>query len=328
MLESEQVEDLKKTFKDSELSKNENSADLLRITRDKLFSIFCSHMREEYTHEAFKWVSQLCISVGDLSWISSNDKWTHDDAKILSCVVQLSINELHILIPLVQRHLTCGEEPDIKDGKVLARSAKPDDYNMFGDHLVIIESAIKCLVKGQKFDNNDVESNSLLDAFKENELGILLRRLKEAMTLICDYLELAHRHWTELIEQKDGEKFISAEGALRIMCVWLSEDPVGFESQSKRFFNDLIIKNLLMTCRQTKHDLLILALHSVCTQNEDMHKALRQIPNYKEALEKYLEYVQSEQTRHSKNISGRRTQKIFKLRCGLVKDLMIESSHG
>lgn len=319
----EQIEDLQKIFEDAELSKDENSADLLRTIRDKLFSIFCSPMKEEYMQEAFKWVSQLCISIGDLSWISSDGKWSHDDAKIFSCIAQLSINELHILIPLIQRHLTSGEEPDVEDGKILARSAKPEDYSMFGDHLVILESVIKCLVEGQKFNDNGIET-VVSDAFRGDELGNLLERLKEAMTLICDYLELAHRHWTEVIEQKDSMKFISVEGALRIMCIWLSEDPVGFESQCKRFVIDLIIRNLLLPNRQTKHDLLILGLHSVCSQDEDMLNVLRGIPSYEEALEKYLDYVQSEQTSHSRSNSERRTQKLFKLRCGLIKDLMIK----
>lgn len=325
MSKLDQFEEVRKIFQDSEPSRDEDSSDLLKSIRDKLFSIFCSPMKEEYTHEAFRWVSQLCMSVGDLSWVSSNNKWSHDEAKMFSCITRLSINELHIIIPLIQRHLTYGDEPEIEDGKVLARSAKTDDYNKFGDHLIILESVIKCLVKDQERDDTEVEENSLPCAFTANELGNLLEKLKEAMTSICDYLELVHRHWPELIEQMGSEKFISAEGALRIICIWFSEDPVGFESQSKRFLIDLIIKNLLLSSKQTKHDLLVLALHSICTQDEDKLSTLKQIPDYKEALEKYLDFVQSEQSKQARNIGDRRSQKMFKLRCGLVKDIMIEA---
>lgn len=321
----EQFEEVRKIFKDSEPTRDENPDDLLKSIRDKLFSVFCSPMKEEYTHEAFRWVSQLCISVGDLSWISSNNKWSHHEAKMFSCITRLSINELHILIPLIQRHLTYGDEPEIEGGKVLARSAKTEDYNKFGDHLVILESVIKCLVKGQKLDDTEVEKNSLPCALTCYELGNLLEKLKEAMTSICDYLELVHEHWTELIKQMDSEKFISAEGALRIISIWLSEDPIGFESQSRGFLINLIIRNLLLSSRQTKHDLLVLALHSICTQDENKLSTLKQIPDYKEALEKYLDYVQSEQSKQAMNIGDRRSQKIFKLRCGLIKDIMIEA---
>lgn len=319
----EKLKNLKDLFQNAHLSTDEDSDVLLKSIRDKLFSIFCSPMKEEFTHEAFRWVSQLCMSVGDFSWISTDNNWSSEEVKIFSCIVRLSINELHILVPLIERHLTSGQEPDVEDGKVLARSAESEEYDRFGDHLVIIESVVKSLVKDQQPDDDDVETNLLTKAFKAEELVNLLNRLKEASTLICDYLELVYNHWNTLTKQLDDEKFSSAEGALRIMCVWLSEDPVGFESQSKRFLIDLIIKNLLLSSRQ--HDILILALHSVCTQNEELLSILKQIPSHREALQKYLDYVEAEQSACKRRISERRSQKMFKLRCGLVKDLMKEA---
>lgn len=293
---------------------DEDPNEWLQPTRDRLYSMFCSPMKEDYTHEAFKWVSHLCMSIGDFSWISSKDDWTAKEVKIFSCIVRLSLSEIQIIIPVIQRTLTCGEDPECENGKVLARSANSSDYDRFGHHLVILESVIKTLVKNQ----TDDKINNLADAIKGPELKSLLERLKETVTLIIEYLELVHQHWNELIKDTSNEKFSSAEAGLRITCVWLSEDPCGFENQCTKFLIDLIIKNLLMG-GPSKHDLFILALHAICTSCEEMLMTLKDCSDHQKALEIYLDYVQKELRMSA---SDRRAQKVFKLRCGLVKDLL------
>lgn len=296
------------------ITENEDPIRWLQPIRDKLYSMFCSPMKEDYTHEAFKWVAQLCMSIGDFSWISPSGNWTVDEIKIFSCIVRLSMTEINILLPVIQRTLAHGDEPDCEDGKVLARSANSDDYDKFGDHLVILESVIKTLVK----DETEGKTNAIVNAIKGVELKNLLERLKEAITLISEYLDLVHQHWDELIKHPTSERLSSAEAALRIICVWLSEDPCGLENECTRFLIDLIIKHLIKG-GPSKNDLLILALHSICTSSEEMMTAMRKCSDHRQAMDLYLDYVQKEQKR---SIGDRRSQKIFKLRCGLVKDLM------
>lgn len=287
---------------------DEDPSKWLQPIRDKLFSMFCSPMKEDYTHEAFKWVSHLCISFGDLSWISIDGKWTQNEVKIFSCIVRLSINEVQILLPVIQSTLISCDDAEC------IRLADSSDYDKFGDHLVILESAIKSLVKGQ----TDDRINNLADSIKGEDMKIFLERLKEALMLISEYLELVYNNWDELIKDSTSEKFSSAEAGLRIMCVWLSEDPCGFEIQCERFLIDLIIKHLLMN-GSSKNDLLVLALHAVCTGTDKLQAKLKDCPNHRQALESYLKYVQQE----GKSSAGdRRADKVFKLRCGLIKDLM------
>lgn len=319
---NECLKDLRKMFEGSHLTMDEDPSVWLKLVRDKLYSMFRSPLKEEYNREAFKWVASLCMSIGDFTWMCSDDVWTKEEAKMFSCIVRLSMNELHILLPIIQRHLTYGDKPELEDGKVMARSANSTEYDAFGDHLVILESAIKSLVKGQ--DDEGDGKNPLADCIDNQELKSLLERLKEIISEICDYLEVVHRYWLQLTDQMNTEKFSSAEGALRIMSVWLSEEPLGFETQCERFLIDLIIKNLLLLDRPTQDDLLILALHSVCTQNNKLLQNLKNNPKHKEALQKYLDYVQQEKIK-SNNTScnnDKRIEKVFKLRCGLVKDLL------
>lgn len=328
MAQSKPIEDVKKLFEgDSDTLLSETPDELLESTRRKLYTMFCSPMEEEYIHEAFEWIAHLCMAVGDRFW-SSGDGWTEEDAKIFSCIARLSMTEIYILIPLVQRHITSDDQEESEDGKILARSANSSDYNKFGNHLVILESVIKCLLDGQRLDEEKKDTlrfskNLLTDFLRGDELKTLLDRLRDAMNSICEYLEQVHIHWQELIEIRDSEKFACAEAALRIMTVWLSDDPESFEPQCKRFVIELLINNLLLVDRPSKDDLLILALHSICTQNEDLLRVLKGIPKHEEALEKYLNFVQREQAK----ITGfdKREKKLFKLRCGLIKDLLIDS---
>lgn len=316
-------DELSKIFENSQATFNENPSRWLGLVRDKLFNMFRSPMKEEYSHEAFRWVSQLCISIGDFSWVTTANKWTHDETKIFSCIARLSLSEIQILLPLMQRHLTLGDEPELEGGKIIDRSANHDDYDKLGTHLVIVESIIKSLVKDQ-VDNDDEDSagdtqelNPVTDSMTPDELKNLLERLKETMISICEYLELVHRHWQDIIHIRDSEKFSSAQAAIRIISVWLSEDPGGFEPQCKRFLIDLMIKNLLLDDNRSRDDLTILALHSICAESDELVRSCKEVSAIDDALEKYLRYVQTEQGKSE----DRRTQKIFKLRCGLVKDL-------
>lgn len=322
---SESIDELKKLFENQSNTTNEDSTIWLTSVRNKLYSMFCSPMKEDYIHEAFKWVSHLCMSMNDFSWISPSGNWLEHECRIFSCVSLLSMTELQILMPTIQRRLTCGDEPEIEDGKILARSATSEDYNRLGYHLVIIESIIKALVKDQEFNEDEEDQRerstvTLASSLKSSDLNNVLDKLKETMTVICDYLESVHRHWRSLIDHhRDDNTILSCEGSLRIMCVWLSEDPQGFESQCKRFLIDLLIKNLLLKERLNNYDLLIVALHAVCVYDDEMLDVMRRNPEYKVALEEYLKYVDNEKNRYG---TDRRKQKFFKLRCGLVKDLM------
>lgn len=303
---------------------NQESEKWLKAMRNKLYSMFCSPMKEEYTREAFKWVSQLCLTTGDFSWCLLDENCSQEEVKVFSCISRLSLNEIHILIPLVQRHLTCGDEPELEDGKVLARSANSSDYDQLGSHLVIIESVIKTLVKGQRFDDdlaNTDDDNKLIEAMKSHELINLLERLKEVIFITCEYLELVNEHWIQLSNKQGGEQLSSAIGAVRLVAVWLCEDPCGLKPQCDRFLISLIIKILLKSAGPTIDDLLILALHSICSDDDDLMIRLRQTVNYKDALEKYLNHVQLERSKLTEKTRGR-GEKMFKLRCGMIKDLI------
>lgn len=316
-------DDLKKLFDNSQETFNENPTKWIGLVRDKLFTMFQSPMKEEYAHEAFRWVAQLCMSAGDFSWMTTGGKWSQVEAKIFSLIARLSLAEVQLSLPLIQRHLTFGDEPEVEEGKILARSADHQDYDRFGTHLVIIESLIKSLVKDQTDEDEqsssvEQELNPVTDAITPEELKNLLERLKETMTSICEYLELVHRHWQDVTKCSHSEKLSSAQGALRILSVWLSEDPGGFEPQCKRFLIDLMIKDLLLDDKPTRSDLTILALHSVCAESDELVEACKGVDNFEKALEMYLKYVGKESQRKS---NDRRAEKMFKLRCGLVRDL-------
>lgn len=314
-------EDLQKHLNDlfiaAESTTNVDSQVWLTSIRDKLFTMLCSPMKEEYSSEAFKWVSQLCIAIGDLSWLSSENSWTSKEWQMFACISRLSMTELSILLPTIERHLSTGEEPDIEEGKVLARSATSEDYDKFGDHLIIIESVIKILVKYQSEDEKETvkPENSLTS----QQMHDLLNNLKETMTLICDYLELVNSRWKTLQTDTDNQRMTSAVASLRIMSFWLSEEPFAFETQCKRFMIDLMLKSLMISDESTPKDLIVTALHSICTCCPDLLAELRRQPGHKEALEKYLKYVEKERD----NSSSKNSRKMFKLRCGLVRDLMM-----
>lgn len=318
-----QLDELKRLFENADSTTDLDPSSWMKSIRDKLFTMFCSPLKDEYYQEAFKWVSQICLTVGDLSWITTEDTWTKDDVKMFSCIAKLTINEVRILLPLIERHLLVGDEPEMEDGKVLARSADPSDYDRFGYYLVIIESTIKTLVKNQDLDEVPSDTKEFLtDVLDPQELQSLLDQLKSLMKLICDYLEIVHRHWQQILETQ-GDKLSSAEGALRIISVWLSEDPGSFDSECNRFLLELIVNSLNLHDRSIQHDLYILALHSCCASDEQGLRNLRKIPGHREALEKYLLHIEKEKEKEKDN---KRRMKVFKLRCGLVKDLLSDIS--
>lgn len=316
----ESFEELKKLFEknviDSGAHPNENSDAWLARIRDRLYCMFRTPLKEEYYQEAFKWVANLCLSAGDFSWLCTNNEWSEDGAKVFACIALLSLNEFHILLPLIQRHLTCGEQLDKEGDKIIRRPANPAEYAAFGDHLVILESTIKSLVKNQCEDDEYGGNNDLTHLMKVHELRNLLDRLRSVIGDICGYLEVVHRYWAKLIDDTSTDIFVAAEGALRIIAVWISEEPTSFESQCKRFLNDLFLKNLLLIGRPTNHDLVILALHSACTSNDELLAALRANSDHRDALQRYLDRAQAQRG------PARKEEKTFKLRCGLVKDLL------
>lgn len=317
-MDDETTEDLKTLFGGIDGTINERPDVWLKSVRNKLYTMFKSPLKDEYQREAFKWVASLCISIGNFSWIPSEDKWTENEAKIYSLITRLSMSEILILLPLLQRDLTCGEEAEVdqEDGKVMARSANKSEYDAFGDHLVILESTIISLV-----ENQDAAGRSALsECIPRDEFNSLLERLKELMSEICDYLENCQRYWDRLIEKPDSDKFLAFEGCMRVISLWLSEDSASFQPQCKRYLIDLLIRNLSLSGGKIDKDINMTALHSICTQNDELLEALEQNPNHKEALQNYLVHVQKE--RDEGNAASRRSEKKFKLRCGLVKDLM------
>lgn len=314
-------EELRKLFENSQLTQDEDPRVWIKPIRDKLFSMLCSPMKTDFSNEAFKWIAHLCLSIGDLSWLSVEEEaWTKNEAKIFTCLAQLSMNEIHILIPLIKRHLTCGDDPEVEDGKVVDRSATSSDYDMFGNHLVILESVIKTLIVDQDTDD-ELDVTPLSDVIENSALSNLLDCLKRSMQEICNYLELVHRYWQELISDVDSEKFTSAIAALRIMCVWLSEEPNGFTSHCEKFIIDLITRSLLLKDGPSNHDFSILALHSLCIQNDELMKVLRENPSQKQALEIYLEDIEYERYRLKKGDKKTKVKKAFRLKYGLVEDL-------
>lgn len=323
-MDANEYHDLKRLFEDVKLTKDVDSKIWMEQVRDKLYTMFCSHLNDEYINEAFKWAAELCMLTGDFTWISPNESWTPSEIKIFSCIVGRSLIELNALFPLFNRHINHGDEPKKDDrDKIIERSANPDDYDLFGYHLVLLESVIKTLVKWQSIEDDKEDgiggdTISIFDNFDKNKLHYVLDRLREVMILVGEYLETVHSHWQSLIQQQDSLKFAATEGALRVMSVWLSEDPC-FQPQKRDLIMDLMIKNLLLDGRPLDKDIIVLAIHSVCTQDEESHLVFRRAANHKEALEKYLEYTEEERKK-SKNYS--RSRKKFLFRCGLVKDLM------
>lgn len=318
----DQLEELKKLFEDHQSTHDVSHDVFFKSIRDKLYSMLRSPLKEDYYKECFKWIATISLTVGDFGWLSSNNNWTNEDAKIFSCIARLSINEIHILLPLTKRHLTDGDKPDLEDGKLMTRSANSKDYDDLGNHFVILESTIKSLIKGQ---DDDDDTDTIANVMNNEELRGILEHLKEIMLEICDYLEVVHQNWSSLTQKLDSEMASSAEGALRIMSVWLSEEPDGFLTQCKKFLIDLIIKNLMLPGRLWQGDILILALHSVCMQNECLLKELKQNTEYKKALQEYLNHVQQDKEKSidcDKKDSKKQSKKMFRLRCGLIKDLL------
>lgn len=297
----------------------ESTKDWLIPLRDKLYTMFCSPMKEDYMREAFRWASRICSVWGGLDWISPDDNWsTDEEVKMFLCIARSSLAEMHILIPLLERNITHGDEPEVEDGKIIEKSADSEDYEAFGDHLIIIENVVRSLVG--TLDYEDDSTNNLIDSFNNNDLKNLLEHLKEAISLIVGYLEIAHKHWQDITHSLSDKRYSSIIGAIRIVCVWLSEDVGSFGAECELFLIDLFIKILLIDENDGK-DGIVMVLHLICTDNEQMIETLLKSQRYKEALDKYLGYVANQQ--ESNHTNERRKNKLYKLRCGMVKDLVI-----
>lgn len=299
-----------------------NMADLIPL-RDKLYSIFRSRIKEDITREAYRWVSCLCSISDGFGWISPDAKWSSDDeTKIFLCISRTSLAELHLIIPLLKRHLTHGDEPEIEDGKVVAKSANPLVYDSYADHLTILEFTIKSLISNLGH-GSDETSNNLNDRLKNDDLRNLLHHLKETISLVVDYLEVTFGCWPNLTHSKEDIRFSSMVAAIRIVCIWLLEDTGSFEDECKRFLVDLFVRILSSDDIDIK-DGIVTALHSICADSNEITAVLRKVPGYREALEKYLHYV-AKQKQEANNITSasKRQGKLYKLRCGMVKDIIV-----
>jgi hypothetical protein len=323
------------SYNPRELFKDDSTTDLesgvwLKELRDKIYTMFRTPMKQEFSDEVFRWVSALCMCQPRFSWLCSNGEvWTKEEAKIFSLIVRLSINELHMVLPLIRRHLTSGEEVEREDGKVTARPAEKEEYDSFGVHLHIFEDSIQALCHGQTDDGKEEDSNDrLTDCLEPDELKSLLERLREIVSELFDYLEDVHKHWPTLLQDAGAQQFLAAQGALRAICAWISEDHGCFRSQCKNFLIEHIVKNLLISHRLSSMnlDLLVTALHSICSGDRELMSVLKETSDYRAALQNYLDHVQQERYNDDRASSSsreeRRKEKRYKLQCGLVKDLL------
>lgn len=253
-----------------------------------------------------------------MSWISPDGCWTDEEIKTFGCIARLSSNEITILLPLIERHIGSDDRPD--EEQISDPSATLTEYDNFGHQLVIIEGVTKCLI----VDGKNGQENTLIQSMGSDKLVNLLENLKEIMTRLCEYLEGVHKHWESFSSRpNDSPEFNSALGTLRLVSLWLCEDLNTFESQCKRFLIDLMIKVILCKVGNLA-DCLVTAIHAIHIQNENLKDVIQSHPNVEQALETYLEFVKQQYTK-SENLGGpnaKHGEKRFKLRCGLVKDLM------
>lgn len=318
---------LRELFRDYDSRNLENPEDGLLSIRDKLFTILCSPMKDSFSLEAFKWICQLTLATNGFAWISPNSKWSDEkEIRIFLCVTRLSLTEIQLLLPLLKRHITYGDEPEIDQGKVVARSANSQDYDKFGNHLIMLEHVIQTLVQGEEYeDMGDNKANRLTKEMKKDDLRNLLRHLKETLSMIVDYLEVGDSSWSSLNHDYEDEKFSSVVGSLKLVSTWLADDPCGFQDECKRFLIGLLIKHLLLDNCQ-RDDIFIVALHSVCMQDQ-MIDSLKGLTGFEDALQGYLDQVNKDQNDDPMISSHKRRSKIYKLRCGLVRDLLDAVDH-
>lgn len=321
-----ELEELKTLFANYKATTDEQPLKWIQPIRDKLFVMLQNPLKDDYRSEVFRWIAHLTMTFGDLNWINIEDEWTPERIKMFLCVVKLSMGEIQIILPLVQRHLRDGDAVELEDGKVVSRPANSEDYDQFGNFLVILEGAVKTLVKNQELDESPPGTKKQLpDIISISELSSLLSELKSTMDTILEYLELVNRQIKTIPSTRDDVKFLCAEAALRITCVWLSEDPSSFHDQCNRYLFSLLLKYLLMDHRSSENDIIILALHSVCTSYPGLKRKLHSMADCQQALDKYLTFVQSEKSVEKTSAAGQKRQdKKYKLRCGLIKDLISE----
>lgn len=324
-MESESIDELKKIFTGYSSKNLDKPSDVLIAIRDKLFTILCSPMKDDFAHEAYKWVTQLTMMFGDFSWISPYGRWeAEDEIKIFLCVTRLSLTEVELLVPLVERHFLFGDEPEIEDGKMIMRSANTVDYDKFGNHLVIIENLIKALVKDDKNDDDDCnrsDTNHLTSNMKSSDLTNLLDHLKRIITMILCTLERGFSRWNDIEKSYDNEQYAAFMGCVRLSAIWMANDPDGFVEQTNKFLIDLYVTSILVEADQNI-DILVVALHSLCTVESTL-ESIRKQSRLREAMEKYLDHVTSEYNQPANSSQQlRRQTKIYKLRCGMVKDIL------
>lgn len=324
-MESSSNNELNSIFSNYSSENLQNPDDALVAIRNKLFTILCSPMKDDFANEAYKWVSQLTMTVGDFSWICSDGHWKEqNDIKMFLCVTRLSLTEVELLIPLLERRLLEGSEPEIEDGKTVARSANSEDYDKLGNHLVIMENLIKVLVKDDKIAGEDADettTNYLTTNMKDNDLSNLLDHLKKILLLLLRYLEYAHGNWNTIDKRHENEQFAAIMGCMRLVAMWLADDPVGFVEQTNKFLIDLFVW-ILFGEGHHNIDIFIVALHSVCTE-DSVIVPVKEQSRLKDAMQRYLNYVTSEYNQSAKSSHQLKKQtKIYKLRCGMVRDIL------
>lgn len=323
------LKDLENIFKNYPTQNLEHPEDGLSAIRDKLYTILCSPMKDEFTKEAFKWVAELTMITRNFSWICPDGLWNDtQEIKMFLCVARLSLAEIELVIPYLERRIILGEEPEIEDGKVMARSANSEDYDKFGHHLVIVENLIYTLVREIRDDCTDEDdqdghskTNLLVDKMSQVDLTNLLKHLKTTMQAMLRYAEIAYQHWDKLNHRDENEQLSSILGSLRLIAIWLADDSCGFVDECKRFLIEFILTILRMDNCDNR-DIYVTALHSICSE-DDIIPSIKKQPQLRQSLQRYLEHVSHEYQQSPDSAKKQKKQsKMYKLRCGMVRDLL------
>lgn len=228
-------------------------------------------------NDIYKWIASCCLESGNSDCLSIGN-----DVTMFSLVARTSLNELNLVLPLMTRHITHGEEVEMENGKILARPANKEDYENFATHLIIVENVIQSLIA------KDIEIFDKLDS--------LLEQLQDTIRQIMLFLEEAYKNW-DTLEKENSDRFNASRAALRLASVWFSESNGIYEEECKRFFIELLIKNLDLNNELPNPNLYLLALHSICAENDDMLRHLLKVENWQQILESHLNIKSCESRR-------------------------------
>lgn len=245
--------------------------------RDKILTMFKSPLKDEYRLELFKATSSMCLCFPVFTWISQDSHWKKEEIDMFSLLARLTLNEIQILIPLVERHILVGDDVAIENNKIVERSANHLEYDMLACCFVILENVIQTLVS-----ERHPQGSNLQDKIDIEQLSTLLVHLKEVMVKLVDYLHVVHKNWNNLVEPHTNEKQYScAQATIRIAAVWCSEEPIAFVCESQQYMIDLFVLCLGDSLSKTQvlsnlSHLILLALHALCMDNDDLLHCLRE----------------------------------------------------